>query len=144
MCKISRYFSAVWFHRFPEIQQRHSSLRLENFKTRFNLRQFNSGQQMAWNENPSEGAKRLARRTGCGTQFQQGSVQFAECLRNLPVQDIIDAAAEESFVDFVWSPVVDGIFLPEPPSREYMNQKGLTDRFNFMITERRISTKSPT
>ena len=55
-------------------------------------------------------------------------------------EDIINAAAEESFADFVWSPVVDGIFLPEPPTREYKNQKGLTDRFNFMITEWRIST----
>ena len=91
---------------------------------------------MAWNENPSEGAKRLALRTGCGSQFQLGSEKFAECVRNLPVQDIIDAAAEESFADFIWSPVVDGVFLPEPPTREYMNQKGLTDRFNFMITER--------
>ena len=99
---------------------------------------YNLGQQMAWNENPSEGAKRLALRTGCGSQFQLGSEKFVECLRNPPVQEIIDAAAEESFADFVWSPVVDGVFLPEPPTREYMNQKGLTDRFNFMITGRRI------
>ena len=77
-----------------------------------------SGQQMAWNENPSEGAKRLAIRTGCGSQFQLDSEKFVACLRKLPVEAIVDAAAEESFADFVWSPVVDGIFLPEPPSRE--------------------------
>ena len=75
---------------------------------------------MAWNKNPSEGAKRLAIRTGCGSQFQLGSEKFVECLRKLPVQEIIDAAAEESFADFVWSPVVDGVFLPEPPTREYL------------------------
>lgn len=65
-----------------------------------------------------------------------------KCVRALPIEDIIAASDKERAAQFNWSPVVDaefpsnGVspFLPERPNRDYMNNRGGTERFNFMIT----------
>ena len=65
-----------------------------------------------------------------------------KCVRALPIEDIIAASDKERAAQFNWSPVVDkefpsnGVspFLPEAPNRDYMNNRGGTERFNFMIT----------
>ena len=60
----------------------------------------------------------------------------------MPVEEIVAASDKERVTQFNWSPTVDKEFpsnnlspyLPEAPSREYMNERAGTERFNFMIT----------
>jgi len=101
-----------------------------------------SGQQMAWNEHPEETAQSFARNTGCLSEWLISSQRFIKCVRSLPVDAIVEASDKEPAAKFNWSPVVDekypsdgkSPFLPEPPSRDYMNNRAQTERFNFMIT----------
>jgi len=101
-----------------------------------------SGQQMAYNEDPADTAQSFARNTGCLSEWLISSRQFAKCVRALPVEEIVAASDKERVSQFNWSPTVDKEFpsnnlspyLPEAPSREYMNERAGTERFNFMIT----------
>merc|ERR1719431_54479 len=94
----------------------------------------NSGQQMAYNAHPAETAQSFARNSGCLTEFLISTERFRDCVLALPVDEVVEASSKESVVQFNWSPVVDGEFLAEAPTRDFMNNRGQTERFNFMVT----------
>lgn len=50
-----------------------------------------------------------------------------------PIEEILEASDKEPTATFTWSPVVDGKFLMEEPTPEYMATPGLLDRFNIMV-----------
>lgn len=59
--------------------------------------------------------------TTCSTTSDPNSNATLQCMRNLPVDDLVDAMVEEYIYDDnnvgdIWLPIVDGDFLPKAPS----------------------------
>jgi len=92
-----------------------------------------SGQNLAYNDDPLSTAEKFAGNVGCKAEFNTSHEKFLACVQKAPLIDILRASDAESNVSFMWSPRVDNKFLLHAPTKEYLSTPGLIDRFNIMV-----------
>jgi hypothetical protein len=72
---------------------------------------------MTWNPEPLEVAQSFAQHTRCLADFNISSRRFLECLKTKTTEELVAASDRENVAKFLWTPVIDGEFLLDPPTK---------------------------